>query len=102
MPYLCTGTVPPHWADLVLTSATIQMYTEKQVGAWQSFPNMEIKTRDFSGKNQPLSTYNQNCEGVEDRTVLYNHNDQHLWVSFADQPGIEKEINAPIAVSDSF
>ncbi len=32
---LCTGTVPPHWADLVLSSTTTQMYTEKQVGTWQ-------------------------------------------------------------------
>jgi hypothetical protein len=32
--YLCTGMVPPHWADLVCSSAMIQMYTEKQVGTW--------------------------------------------------------------------
>ncbi len=33
--------------------------------------------------------------------MLSCHNKQQPWVSFADQPGIEKEINTPIAVSDS-
>ncbi len=33
--------------------------------------------------------------------MLSSHNKQQPWVSFADQPGIEKEINTPIAVSDS-
>jgi hypothetical protein len=32
--YLCTGMVLLHWADLVRSSAIIQMYTEKQVGTW--------------------------------------------------------------------
>ncbi len=32
--YLCTSTVPPHWTDLVHSSAMIQMYTEKQMGTW--------------------------------------------------------------------
>ena len=51
VPYLCTGTVPPHWADLVRSSTTIQMYTEKQVGTWQSILNLEIKKEDLSSKN---------------------------------------------------
>jgi hypothetical protein len=97
--YLCTGMVPPHWADLVGSSAMIQMYTEKQVGTWQSNPNLEIEKGDFSGKNQPLSTSNQDCEGVGDITALSNHSKQ--WVSLADQPGIENEINNPIAASNS-
>jgi hypothetical protein len=62
---------------------------------------LEIESGDFSGKNQPQSTSNQNCEGVEDRSVLSNHSKQQLQVSFMDQPDIEKEINTPIAVSDS-
>ena len=49
--YLRTGTVPSHWADLVHSSATIQMYTERQVGTWQSIPDIEIEQGDFSGKN---------------------------------------------------
>jgi hypothetical protein len=70
VPYLCTGTVPPHWADHVLSSATIQMHTEKQVGTWQSVPDIEIDTENLFGKNQPLSTSDQDREGVEGRTVL--------------------------------
>ncbi len=49
--YLCTGMVLPHWADLVRSSAMIQMYTEMQVGTWQTIPNLEIEKGDFSGKN---------------------------------------------------
>jgi hypothetical protein len=56
VPNLCTAIVPPHWADLVCSSATIEMYTEKHIGTWQSIPNIEIKQGDFSGKSQPLST----------------------------------------------
>jgi hypothetical protein len=62
--YLCTGTVPPHWAGLVCSSATNQMYTEKQVGTWQPIPNLETEKRNFSGKNQPISTFNQDHERV--------------------------------------
>ncbi len=98
--YLCTDTVPPHWADLVHSSATIQMCTKKQVGTWQSIPNLEIEKGDFSGKNQHLSTSDQDREGVGDSTALSNHSKQ--WISFADQPDIENEINNPIAASNSF
>jgi hypothetical protein len=94
---------PTHWANLVLSSATVQIYIEKQVGTWQSIPNIEIEIGDFSDNNQPLSFSNQNPAGVEDRTVLSNHGKQQLQVSFADQLGIAKakEINTPIAVSGS-
>jgi hypothetical protein len=91
-------TVPPHWADLVRSSATIEMYTEKQIGTWQSILDIEIEQGDFSGKSQPLSTSTQDCEGVEDMTVLSNCSNQ--WVSFADKPGIEQEINHPIATAN--
>jgi hypothetical protein len=99
VPYLCTGTVSPHLADLIRSFATIHMYTEKQTGTWQSIPNLEIEKGDFSGKNQLLFTSNKDCEGVGDSTVLSNRSKQR--VSFADQPGIENEINNPIAASDS-
>jgi hypothetical protein len=39
VPYLRSTTVPPHWAELVHSSATIEMYTEKQIGTWQSIPD---------------------------------------------------------------
>jgi hypothetical protein len=75
------------------------MYTEKQVGTWQSIPDLETKQGDFSGKNQLLSTSNQDHEGVEDSAVHSNRSKQ--WVSFADQPGIDEEINNPTAASNS-
>jgi hypothetical protein len=100
VPYLCTSMVPPHWADLVRSSAMIQMYTEKQVETWQSIPDLETEQGDFSGKNQLLSTSNQGREGVEDSAAHSNCSKQ--WVSFADQPGIDEEINNPTAASDSF
>jgi hypothetical protein len=75
------------------------MYTEKQVGTWQSILNLEIEKGDFSGKNQPLSTSNQDREGVGDSTVLSNRSEQ--LVSFVDQPGIKNEIHNPIANSNS-
>jgi hypothetical protein len=75
------------------------MYTEWQVGTWQSILDIEIEQGDFSGKNQSLSTSNQDREGVRDNAALSNCSKQ--WVSFADQPAIENEINNPIAASDS-
>jgi hypothetical protein len=50
-------------------------------------------------RNQSLSTSNQDSEGVRDNAALSNRSKQR--VSFADQPGIENEINNPIAASDS-
>jgi hypothetical protein len=50
-------------------------------------------------RNQSLSTSNQDREGVRDNAALSNRSKQ--WVSFADQPGIENEINNPIATSNS-
>jgi hypothetical protein len=50
-------------------------------------------------RNQSLSTSNQDREGVRDNAALSNHSKQR--VSFADQPGIENEINNPIAASNS-
>jgi hypothetical protein len=53
---------------------------------------MDIRTGDFSGKNQHLSTFDQDCEGVAGRTVLSSHSKQQPRVSFMDKPGIENEI----------
>ena len=36
IPYLCTASVPPHWAKLVESSAQIELYTEKQVDTWHN------------------------------------------------------------------
>jgi hypothetical protein len=53
---------------------------------------------EFS-RNQSLSTSNQDHEGVRDNAAPSNCSKQ--WVSFADQLGIENEINNPIAASNS-
>jgi hypothetical protein len=68
--------VPPHWAELVTSLAAIPIYTEKQVGTWQSIPDIQTDNGDFSGK-QHLSptTSNQACEGV----VEQHH------ITFADE-----------------
>jgi hypothetical protein len=50
-------------------------------------------------RNQSLSTSNQDHEGVRDNAALSNRSKQR--VSFADPPGIENEINNPIAASNS-
>jgi hypothetical protein len=75
------------------------MYTEKQIGTWQSIPDMETEKGGFSGEPQILSTSNQDREGVGDSTAQSNRSEQQ--VSFADQPGIDTEINNPTATSDS-
>jgi hypothetical protein len=48
VPYLCTASVPPHCAALVVTSATIDLYTEKQIGTLQSLPKLDVKSGDFT------------------------------------------------------
>jgi hypothetical protein len=48
---------------------------------------------------QPSSTSNHNIEGMKDENVFSNHNKQTSRVSFLDQPGINKEINDPIATN---
>jgi len=82
------------------------MYTEKQIGTWQSIPDMETEKGDFSGEPQILSTSNQDREGVGDSTAQSNRsaaqsNRSEKRVSFADQPSIDTEINNPTAISDS-
>ncbi len=67
--------VPPHWAELVNFFAAIPIYTEKQVGIWQSIPDIETDDGDFSGANFSTTSLNQAREGV----VEQHH------VTFADE-----------------
>jgi len=60
---------------------------------------METEKGDFSGEPQVISTSNQDREGVGDSTAQSNHSKKR--VSFADEPGIDTEINNPTATSDS-
>jgi hypothetical protein len=67
--YLQTTTVPPHWADLVHSLATIQTYTEHQVGTWQSLPEIKKKEDNFSGKQRLFNTSTQGFEGASSGNV---------------------------------
>ncbi len=40
VPYLRSAEVPPHWAKLVETSSHLEVHTERQVGTWQSLPEL--------------------------------------------------------------
>jgi hypothetical protein len=46
--YLWKMTVPPHWAELVCSSAEIQLYTKHQATTWQSLPELDKEVGDFS------------------------------------------------------
>jgi hypothetical protein len=48
--YLWKMIVPPHWAELVCSSAEIQLYTMHQVTTWQSLPELDKEVGDFSYK----------------------------------------------------
>jgi len=68
VPYLRTATVPPHWAELVCVSSTIELYTEREVGTWQSIPELDVETGDFTSDTANIEsaipiTSNQHCEG---------------------------------------
>jgi hypothetical protein len=63
VPYLRTATVPPHWAVLVNASATIELYTEKQIGTWQSLPELDVELGDFTLDTSIQSAVAETSEG---------------------------------------
>jgi hypothetical protein len=70
VPYLCTATVPPHWAELVRASSTFALYTESEVGKWQSCPELDIDPEDFALDTANVDTASSTtsthyCEGDE-------------------------------------
>jgi hypothetical protein len=98
--YLWTTTVPPYWADLVHSLATIQTYTERQVGTWQSLPEIEREEGNFSGKVRLLNTSTQGSEGASSGNVQLQHNNQNTRVSFLEEPElVEIEIKPPQATN---
>jgi hypothetical protein len=56
VPYLCTSTVPPHWAKLVRASSTIALYTEHKVGTWQSLSKLNVDPGDFASDTANVDT----------------------------------------------
>jgi hypothetical protein len=45
--YLRTATVPLHWAALVQASASVELYTVREVQTWQSLPELDVGPGDF-------------------------------------------------------
>jgi hypothetical protein len=68
--YLWMVTVPPHWAELFKSLAAIPVYTEKQVGTWQSIPDIKTDNGDFSGQTKSTTTSDQVQEGVKHRVTF--------------------------------
>ena len=92
--YLWKMTVPPHWAELVRSSAEIQLYTEHQATTWQSLPELDKEVGDFSYEQMTTAPSTQGHEGVNLEPLQPLHNVQNYRVSFLDKPlQIEQEIN---------
>ncbi len=62
--------MPPHWAEIVKLLAAIPVYTEKQVGTWQSIPDIETDDGNFSGQTKSTTTSDQVQEGVKHRVTF--------------------------------
>jgi hypothetical protein len=62
--YLWKMTVPPHWAELVRSSAEIQLYTKHQATTWQSLPELDKEVGNFSYEQTATAPSTQGCEGV--------------------------------------
>ncbi len=54
--YLRKMTVPPHWAELVCSSAEIQLHTDHQANTWQSLPKLDKEVGDFLYKKMMTAT----------------------------------------------
>ena len=52
--YLQNAAVPPHWAQLVESSARIEVYTEHQVDTWQSLLELAVDPCDFSSDSSQV------------------------------------------------
>jgi hypothetical protein len=92
--YLWKMTVPPHWAELVHSSAEIQLYTKHQATTWQLLPELDKEVGDFSYKQMATAPSTRGCEGVDLEPLQPQRNVQNNQVSFLDKPvQIEQEIN---------
>jgi hypothetical protein len=98
--YLCTATVPPHWAALVNASATIELYTEKQIGTWQSLPELDVESGDFTSDTSIQSAVaetpegNKASEGAQIQNMIDAHDKNIVCnqVTFSD--GLDNEIQS--------
>jgi hypothetical protein len=84
----------------VRSLATIQTYTEHQVGTWQLLPEIKREEGDFLGKQRLLNTSTQGSEGASSGNGQLQHNNQNIQVSFLEEPKpVEIEINPPQATN---
>jgi hypothetical protein len=103
-PYLRTATVPPHWAELVEASSQLEVYTERQVGTWQSLPELDADPGDFTSDTSETSntTINQDREGEEYSEAVYNVESPHNairvnnQVTFSDKQDNEIRSKSPV------
>jgi hypothetical protein len=84
--YLCKMMVPPHWEELVCSSAEVQLYTERQVTTWQSLPELDKENGDFSYEQATTVPSSRGSEGGNLHPSQLLHNVQSNWVSFLDAP----------------
>ena len=104
VPYLHTAAVPPHWAELVKASSHLEVHTERQVGTWQSLPELEIDPGDFSSNSSQASnpTLHQDGEGeVHSEAVSTNVESPHdatrvKRVTFSDERDDEIQSESPV------
>ena len=104
VPYLRTAAVPLHWAELVKASSHLEVHTERQVGTWQSLPELEIDPGDFSSDSSqaPNSTLHQDGEGeVHSEAVSTNVESPHdatrvKRVTFSDERDDEIQSESPV------
>ena len=95
VPYLRTATVPPHWAALVAASVTIELYTEQQVGTWQSLPELEVESGDFTSDSSVVIDESEptvNSEGAPHVTDAHDKDIVTNRVTFSD--GRDNEIQS--------
>ncbi len=74
VPYLCTAAVPLHWAALVNASATVDFYTEKQIGTRQSLPKLDVESGDFTADTSIQSSVAETSEGDKASEGAQNQN----------------------------
>jgi hypothetical protein len=98
VPYLCTATIPPYWADLVRAFSKSHVYTKRQVDTWQSLPehipeNGDFKSEQTEVPNAVLGTHTNNAASSNFEGATIASIPAHLPVSqvvtFQDQNASE-------------
>jgi hypothetical protein len=103
--YLRKMTVPPHWANLVRSSADVQLFTEWQVTTWQSLPELDKEDGDFSYEQlTPMNSFSGDSEGGASTPSQQSlHIVQNNRVTFSDAPVRNEQeiVSKPALVTNS-